>query len=55
MRILFAPDYRNGLPYQQLLAEALRELDVEVDFLTGYRRGLPLYRGTADLQFDALH
>jgi hypothetical protein len=45
MRILFAPDYRAGLPYQGYLGEALRAYGVEVAHLSTYSRGLPLYRG----------
>jgi glycosyltransferase involved in cell wall biosynthesis len=44
MDVLFAPDWRNGAPYQQLLAEALGAHGVRVSFLGDYRRGLPLAR-----------
>src|SRR4051794_12466166 len=44
MRVLFAPDWRNGVPYQDLLAKALERLNVQVSFLSGYRRVLPLAR-----------
>lgn len=55
MRVLFAPDYRPGTPYQTLLADALREAGVTVDFLSDYYRGLPLTRGLAKSQADLLH
>ena len=38
------PDYRKDNPYQQLLADGLANLGVEVNFSQGYRRGLPLWR-----------
>ena len=44
-RILFAPDYRAGVRYQTLLAEALIGLGFEILFQSDYYRGLPLYRG----------
>jgi hypothetical protein len=55
LRVLFAPDYRAGLPYQKLLAEALSEHDIEVAFLSDYRRGLPLFRGVAASVPDIVH
>lgn len=55
LRVLYAPDYRAGLPYQKLLAHALCEHDIEVDFLNGYRRGLPLYRGASASMPDIVH
>jgi glycosyltransferase involved in cell wall biosynthesis len=55
IRVLFAPDWRNGVPYQRLLAEALADCDVQVDFLSGYRRGLPLWRGVRENPCDLLH
>ena len=42
--MLFAPDWRKGVPYQQLLAAALARLGVKVDFLANYKRVLPLAR-----------
>ena len=45
LRILFAPDYRTGVQYQRLLAEALTDLGFEIIFQSDYHRGLPLYRG----------
>jgi glycosyltransferase involved in cell wall biosynthesis len=44
MNVLFAPDWRDGVPYQRLLAEALEEHGVRVSFLRDYKRGLPLAR-----------
>ena len=55
MKVLFAPDYREGGAYQQLLAGALRGEGVEVDFLTDYRRGLPLARALRGWRGDVLH
>lgn len=54
MSILFAPDYRQGSPYQRLLGEALVELGWEIDFLSHYRRVLPLARGIRDAPKAAL-
>ena len=45
---VFAPDWRDGVPYQRLLAEALIDHGVSVDFLSGYKRGMPLTRLLAD-------
>jgi glycosyltransferase involved in cell wall biosynthesis len=55
MRILFAPDYCSSNPYQGLLADALADQGVQVDFLQGYRRGLPLARSLRGRDFDLLH
>jgi glycosyltransferase involved in cell wall biosynthesis len=55
MRVLFAPDYRKDNPYQHLLAEALAKEGVEVDFLQGYRRAMPLARSLRNRPFDILH
>ena len=55
LRVLFAPDYKAGNPYQQLLAEALSRHGVDVDFLSDYRRLLPLSRGSATAAPDVLH
>ena len=41
---LFAPDWRDGVPYQRLLAEALYDRGVNVTFVRNYRRVLPLAR-----------
>lgn len=55
MRVVFAPDYRSGTPYQLLLAVALEEEGVEVGFLEHYYRGLPLTRGLAKIGADLFH
>ena len=56
MEALFAPDWRDGVPYQRLLAEALTDLGVGVRFLQGYRRVLPLTRLVqAERGADLLH
>lgn len=59
MNVLFAPDWRDGAPYQRLLAEALEQQGVRVSFLRDYKRGLPLarlVRGHAKTQpVDVLH
>jgi len=55
MKVLFAPDWRAGVPYQTLLAEALTGLGVEVDFLADYKRVLALSRLVKTRTFDLLH
>jgi glycosyltransferase involved in cell wall biosynthesis len=55
IRVLFAPDYRAGTPYQALLAEALSVHGVGVTFLSNYRRGLPLFRGSREMTPDIVH
>jgi glycosyltransferase involved in cell wall biosynthesis len=55
LRVLFAPDYRAGNPYQALLAEALSRKEIEVTFLSNYYRGLPLFRGTQAHVPDIVH
>ena len=45
MNVLFAPDYCLHNPYQQLLAGALADRGCNIQFLSDYRRGLPLTRG----------
>jgi glycosyltransferase involved in cell wall biosynthesis len=54
-RVLFAPDYRAGVPYQELLAQALARRGVEVSFLTDYRLGLPLFRGSWGMSPQIVH
>lgn len=44
IRVLMMPDYREGNPYQQLLAEAIAKTGIGVLFPYGYRRGLPIFR-----------
>jgi len=55
MRVLFAPDYRVGNPYQTLLADALGQYGVKVSFLSDYHRGLPLFRGAGRSVPDIVH
>lgn len=55
MRTLFAPDYRAGVAYQQLLADALAGEDVHVDFLADYRRVMPLARALPRWRGDIFH
>jgi len=56
MKVAHFPDYRNDNPYQQLLANALVKLDVEVFFPQGYRRGLPFSRALDGAhRADVLH
>jgi beta-1,4-mannosyltransferase len=55
LNVVFAPDWRNGVPYQGLLAKALERHNVNVTFLGGYKRVLPLSRLLEKRQFDVLH
>ena len=55
MNILFAPDWRGGGPYQRLLAQALEQLGVKVDFLSHYKRVLPLTRLLRSIPTDLFH
>ncbi len=55
LQVVFAPDWRGGVPYQRLLAEALAAHDVNVRFLSGYKRVLPLTRLLAAQRCDLLH
>jgi len=55
MRVLFAPGYRTGNPYQTLLAKALHRYGIEVSFLTDYYGGLPLWRGVRAEMPDIVH
>lgn len=55
MQILFAPDWRAGVPYQSLLADALVRRGAKVQFLQGYKRVLPLSRLLKDQECDILH
>lgn len=55
MNVLFAPDWRNGVPYQRLLAEALERAGARVNYLQGYKRVLPLTRLLATNPCDILH
>lgn len=55
MKILFAPDWRAGVPYQSLLADALERRGAAVAFLKGYKRVLPLSRLLREQDCDILH
>jgi glycosyltransferase involved in cell wall biosynthesis len=59
MKVLFAPDWREGVLYQRLLGDALADQGVEVDFLRDYKRILPLARLVAQRRhagrIDLLH
>lgn len=44
MRVLMMPDYREGNPYQQLLADAVETTGTQVIFPQGYRRLFPIFR-----------
>jgi glycosyltransferase involved in cell wall biosynthesis len=55
MNVFFAPDYRAGVAYQSLLAEALADQGVRVTFPRGHRRVLPLWRGVQNWKGDLLH
>jgi glycosyltransferase involved in cell wall biosynthesis len=55
LEVLFAPDWRAGNPYQELLAKALRRHAVNVSFIEGYKRIFPLRRLLATQRCDVLH
>ena len=56
LRVVFAPDFRNLGPYQQLLGESAEARGRRRwSYLTGYRRGMPLYRGLRGRPMDILH
>ena len=50
MKVFFAPDYREGVAYQALLAEALAAQGVEVTFPEGHRRVLAALAGHRRLE-----
>ncbi len=52
---IFAPDWRSGVQYQRLLAEALPPHGVSVSWLTHYKRIFPLRRLMASRRCDILH
>jgi hypothetical protein len=52
---VFAPDWRNGVQYQRLLAEALPPHGVTVSFLANYKRIFPLRRLMRGRAGDILH
>ncbi len=53
--VTFAPDWRAGVPYQRLLAQALGAEGVSVRFLRDYKRVLPLARLLAAQPCPLLH
>jgi beta-1,4-mannosyltransferase len=55
MDVVFAPDWRKGVPYQRLLAEALGRAKVKVRFLSEYKRVMPLKRLLASRPPDIFH
>ncbi len=55
LKVLFAPDWSDGVAYQRLLADALAAHRAEVSFLQGYKRALPLWRLCQEQNFDILH
>lgn len=55
IHVLFAPDYRAGVAYQTLLADALVRRGAKVRFLQGYKRVLPLSRLLKNQECDILH
>jgi glycosyltransferase involved in cell wall biosynthesis len=55
VNVLFAPDWRSGVPYQRLLAEALETHGVHVTFLSHYKRVLPLTRLLRITPTELLH
>jgi len=55
MKVLFAPDWREGNQYQSLLADALGREGIEVIFPYGWRRGLPLSRMVRQYRPDLVH
>ena len=54
-KVIFAPDWREGNPYQSLLAKALEAKGVEVQFMSDYSRGFPLARGLSRCGDALLH
>ncbi|MBD1825725.1 glycosyltransferase family 4 protein [Cyanobacteria bacterium FACHB-DQ100] len=57
LNVLMLPDYREGNPYQQLLADAIEQNDCKVNFYGNYRRVLPIFRAIQDQAHrpDLLH
>ena len=55
IEVIFAPDWREGVPYQRLLADALPPHDVRVTFLENYKRVFPLRRLMRERRCDVLH
>ena len=44
LNVLMLPDYREGNPYQQLLADAIAANDSKIHFYSDYRRVFPIFR-----------
>ncbi len=56
LKVNFAPDWSQSVPYQSQLATALsNNHGVAVEYLRHYRRILPLWRGLRDLELDLFH
>lgn len=55
MKVLIAPDWRAGNPYQDLLAQALKRQSVSADFLQNYKRAFPLARSVRSSSADIFH
>lgn len=55
LKVIFAPDWSQSVPYQSQLAQGLSKHGVQVDYLRHYRRALPLWRGLRDLELDLFH
>ena len=55
LKVMFAPDFRKFGPYMGTLGDAMSTQNVSVDYLSGYRRVMPLYRGLRGLRMDVLH
>lgn len=55
MKVLIAPDWRAGNPYQDLLAQALERQSVSVDFLQDYKRVFPLARSVRGSSANIFH
>ena len=53
--VVFAPDWRAGVPYQELLAAALEKCGVRVSFFSGYKRLFPLARLAKRFPGQILH
>ena len=54
LKVIFAPDWRDGNPYQQDLGRELIAQGVELHYLDHYRRGFPLTRGLKAYPSDSI-
>lgn len=54
LRVLMLPDAREANPYQALLAEAIAATGTRVQFSSGYRRGLPIWRAISHCRPEAI-